>query len=119
MEAQWTTLFDKVATGIANKTEEKLYRQWGKAMALLSANPKHPGLNSHEIEPLSRRYGKKVWQSYLENRTPAAGRLFWVYGPGKKEITILGLEPHPEDRKQSGYARVRLSAEGDIEPEKG
>lgn len=88
-------------------------------MALLSANPKHPGLNSHEIEPLSCRYGKKVWQSYLENRTPAAGRLFWVYGPGKDEITIIGLEPHPGDRKQSGYARVRLSAEGDTEPQEG
>jgi hypothetical protein len=51
----------------------------------------------------------KVWQSYLDNRTPAAGRLFWVYGPGKNEITIIGLEPHPEDKKKSGYEKVRLS----------
>jgi hypothetical protein len=51
----------------------------------------------------------KVWQSYLDNRTPAAGRLFWVYGPGKSEITIIGLEPHPEDKKRAGYEKVRLS----------
>jgi len=58
---------------------------------------------------LTRRYVVKVWQSYLENRTPAAGRIFWAYGPGKGEITILAVEPHPEDQKQSGYDRVKLS----------
>ena len=55
-------------------------------------------------------YGVKVWQSYLENRTPAAGRIFWAYGPGKGEITILAVEPHPEDQKHGGYDRVKLSA---------
>jgi hypothetical protein len=54
----------------------------------------------------------KVWQSYLENNTPGAGRLYWVYGPGRLEITIIGLEPHPEDKKKDGYAKVRLSALG-------
>jgi hypothetical protein len=72
-------------------------------------------LQSHEIDDLTRRYEKlggktcKVWKSYLENNTPAAGRLFWVYGPGKAEITVIGLEPHPEDRKKAGYAKVTLS----------
>ncbi len=51
----------------------------------------------------------KVWQSYLENHTPAAGRISWAYGPGKGEITILAVEPHPEDQKRGGYDRVRLS----------
>ncbi|MDY0289512.1 MAG: hypothetical protein RBR15_11870 [Sphaerochaeta sp.] len=37
---------------------------------------------------------------------------FWAYGPGKQEITILGLEPHPEDKKNSGYDGVTLSATG-------
>jgi hypothetical protein len=38
--------------------------------------------------------------------------MFWVYGPGKAEITVIGLEPHPEDQKQGGYAKVRLSEAG-------
>jgi len=83
----------------------------GKAMALLSSDPKHPGLHSHEIESLSRRYGMRVWQSYLENKTSGAGRIYWIYGPEKNEITIIGLEPHPEDKKD-GYTKVRLSASG-------
>lgn len=66
-------------------------------------------LKSHEIEPLSRRYGMKVWQSYLENKKSAAMRMFWVYGPNQQQITIIGLEPHPEDKKNGAYDRIILS----------
>jgi len=75
-------------------------------MLLLSNNPRHPGLQSHEIEPLSRRYGLKVWQSYLENNTPGAARMYWVYGPNPQAITIIGLEPHPEDKKKASAIRA-------------
>lgn len=112
MEEAWAELVEKAGRGALGKDEEKLYKKWGKAMALLASDPRHPGLNSHEIEALSRRYGEKVWQSYLENKTSGAARLYWVYGPGKNEITVVGLEPHPEEKKSSGYAKVRLSATG-------
>jgi hypothetical protein len=72
-------------------------------------NPFHNSLRSHEIEALTRRYGFKVFQSYLENNTPAAGRIFWTYGPKNGEITVLGMEPHPEDSKRGAYERVKLS----------
>ena len=65
----------------------------------MSADPGYPSLQTHEIEPLSRRYGMKVWQSYLENKTSGAMRMYWVYGPDQKDITIIGLEPHPDARK--------------------
>lgn len=51
----------------------------------------------------------KVWESYLENNVPAAGRIFWVYGPGKEDLTIIGIEPHQEDKKNGGYDKVQLS----------
>jgi len=47
-----------------------------KTLNFLAENPSHPGLQSHEIDELTHRYGMKVWQSYLENRKPAAGRIF-------------------------------------------
>lgn len=65
--------------------------------------------NGNEIPPLTKRYGMKVWQSYLENRTSDAMRMFWVYGPDQQEITIIGLEPHPEDKKNGAYDRIKLS----------
>lgn len=109
MESFWQDITQKADTGVLDRNEEKLLKKLTKALNLLRNNPKHNSLATHEIKPLSRRYGMKVWQSYLDNRTPAAGRLFWVYGPGKNEITIIGLEPHPEDKKKSGYEKVRLS----------
>lgn len=115
MERFWKELRDKVSDGTIGKAEERLYKKIGKAFVLLSNDPRHPGLRSHEIEALSRRYGVKVWQSYLENKTSGAGRLYWVYGPDKNEITVIGLEPHPEDKKKSGYNSVRLSIMGKFE----
>jgi hypothetical protein len=112
MAELWAGLCAKAKAGELGKDEEKLYKKWGKAMTLLANDPRHPGLKSHEIEALSRRYGEKVWQSYLENNNSEAARMYWVYGPEKGMITVIGLEPHPEDKKSSGYAKVKLSATG-------
>ena len=30
-------------------------------------------------------------------------RMYWVYGPDQQSITIIGLEPHPEDKKNGAY----------------
>lgn len=113
MEQFWNELSSKVKSGAANKEEIKLYKKLGKAMKLISQNPRHPGLETHEISSLSKRYGEKVWQSYLENKTPAAGRLFWSYGPERGDITIIGLEPHPND-KSNAYDKITLSTMGEV-----
>ena len=36
-----------------------------------------------------------VWESYVEQDTPAAWRVWWYYGPAKGEITVVDLGPHP------------------------
>ena len=113
MEAFWSSLESKVHNKTASKDELKLYKKIGKALVLLAKNPRYPGLKSHEITTLSHRYGQKVWESYLENQTPAAGRLFWTYGPGQGEITILAIEPHPED-KANAYKKITLSSMGEV-----
>ena len=69
MEELWNNLQKKHQDGTATKKEEKLRKQMGKAMALLSSNPRHPGLHSDDISSLTARYGLKVWVSYLENDT--------------------------------------------------
>lgn len=109
MQELWEKLQRKYREGTINKNEEKLYKKWGSALKKLAADPFYPSLQSHEIQPLSKRYGMKVWQSYLENQTSDAMRMYWVYGPDQKEITIVGLEPHPEDKKNGAYDRIKLS----------
>ena len=104
----WDDINEKIKNNTANKEEIKLHKSLVKALKLLQSNPKHNSLHSHEIEVLSRKYGRKVWQSYLENKKPAAGRIYWVYFP-VGSITIIGLEPHPNDNKHS-YEKIMLSA---------
>ena len=113
MKELWDDLQRKHTSETATKDEKKLRKLMGKAMRLIAIDPRYPGLQTHEITALTRRYGMKVWQSYLENNTPKAGRIYWVYGPDKGDITIIGLEPHPED-KSNAYQKVTLSSmEGD------
>ena len=113
MENLWNELIANAGSSKPNKAQLLLYKKLGKALRLLSNDPKYPGLRSHEIEALTSRYGMKVWESYLENNTPAAGRIFWVYGPNQNDITIIGLEPHPND-KAGAYKSICLSKNGDV-----
>jgi hypothetical protein len=39
--------------------------------------------------------GEKVFEAYAEQRTPAAYRVFWYYGPSKGIITIFAITSHP------------------------
>jgi hypothetical protein len=66
-----------------------------KALGLLEINPRHPGLNTHKFTSLAGPNGEEVFEAYAENRTPAAYRIFWHYGPGKNVITIIAITPHP------------------------
>jgi hypothetical protein len=114
MKAEIGRLQAGLKAGTLDKDDVRLAKKLFKAIANLARDPYYPALESHEIPPLTARFsppGKtvKVFQSYLENQTPSAGRLYWVYGPERQMITLVGLEPHPEDRKNSGYARVELS----------
>ena len=109
MEELWNKLQTEYRIGKISKNDAIIFKKWGKALKLLSENPRHPSLKTHDIEVLSERYGERVWQSYLENKTSGAMRMYWVYGPDKKSITIIGLEPHPEDKKNGAYERITLS----------
>lgn len=66
-----------------------------KALGLLETNPRHPGLKTHKFSSLKGPNGEEVFEAYAENKTPAAWRIFWYYGPDKKQITILAITPHP------------------------
>jgi len=77
--------------------QEGLFKQVDKVIRLLLANPRHPGLNTHEFGSLQSPFdpGARVFEAYAQNDTSGAYRIFWCYGPGKGEITILAITPHP------------------------
>jgi hypothetical protein len=62
---------------------------------LEQAGPRHPGLHSHSYQSVRGPGGATLWESYVENRTPSAWRIWWIYGPGDGQITIVTIGPHP------------------------
>lgn len=73
----------------------KRFKAVRKALGFLETNPRHPGLNTHKYSSIRGLNGEEIFEAYAENQTPAAWRIFWRYGPGKKQITILAITPHP------------------------
>lgn len=76
---------------------EGLFRQVKKTIEQLANDPKHPGLKTHQYDSLVHPYDRrgKVFEAYAQNLTPGAYRVFWCYGPDKKQITIIAITPHP------------------------
>ena len=101
VSALWESLRAGGVSGTLSADQRLLARKFNKAVQLLESDPRHPGLRSHEIEALSRRVGTRVFESYLENNSSAAGRLFWMFGPSRWYITVIGLEPHPGTGKRA------------------
>ena len=77
--------------------QEGLFKQVSTAVARLEQDPRHPGLNTHEYDGIPNPYDKsqKVFEAYAQNKTPGAYRIFWCYGPGKQQITIIAITPYP------------------------
>ncbi len=117
IQERWDSLYQKKTDGSITKDELSLLKKWAKVISYLSQNPKHPSLQTHEITVLSEKFGHRVWQSYLENKTPKPYRLYWVYGPKQKQITMIGLERHPEESNQA-YLSISLSKLPEDEDEK-
>ncbi len=77
------------------QTDPKKYRKVAKTLALMEINLRHPGLQTYKFDDLSGPNDEEVFEAYVENKTPAAFRIFWYYGLGQGVITVLSLSPHP------------------------
>ena len=74
-----------------------LEKQIKKALGYLQINPRHPSLQTHVFHSIENPFDpkNKVFEAYAQNRTPGAYRIFWCYGPQKKDITVLAMTSHP------------------------
>lgn len=76
-------------------TDQKKYKKVLKTLNTMSLNLRHHSLQTHEYGDFSGSKGEKVFESYVEHRTPGAWRIFWYYGPGQGFLTIYKIIPHP------------------------
>ena len=73
----------------------RIWKAVRKTLALMEVNLRHPGLSAHKFHSLRGPNGEEVFEAFAQQKTPAAFRVFWYYGPSKGEITILAITPHP------------------------
>jgi len=81
----------------SNSAQAGLCKQVKKSLGYLQTNPKHPSLNTHPYDAIENPYNpkEKVFEAYVQNKTPSAYRIFWCYTPKQKEITIISITSHP------------------------
>lgn len=96
--------FELVFTEHANEQMEELENSMdkqavsksvNKILGFMEANLRHPSLHTHKYDAMQGPNGEDVFESYAQNKTPGAYRIFWHYGPGKRKLTILEICPHP------------------------
>ena len=79
----------------SDASQKKRYKAVKKTIQFLSSNPRHNSLQTHEFSSLKGPNNEKVYVAYAEQKTPAAYRVFWYYGPSKEQITIVAITKHP------------------------
>jgi hypothetical protein len=95
-EVEWTRGAEETYNLLkADASQKKRYNAVKKTIRLLAENPRHNSLHTHEYFSLKGPNGEKVFEAYAEQRTPAAYRIFWYYGPSRGMITVIAITPHP------------------------
>jgi hypothetical protein len=89
------SLFARDQLAEIGRLDSKKHKKVMACLARLESNPRHPGLNSHRYAAYDDVHGEKIWESYVENRTPGAYRVFWHYGPTESDLTIVSITSHP------------------------
>ena len=78
-----------------SKDKVRQYKAVGKTLGLMQTNLRHPSLHTHKFDAIESPFGAEVFESYAQNKTPGAYRVFWCYGPGHSELYIIAMTPHP------------------------
>jgi hypothetical protein len=71
--------------------EDHHYRAICKVLHWMKTDLHHPSLHTHKI----RGSQEEIFETYAENHTPGAYRIFWRYGEDRGTLCILSIEHHP------------------------
>lgn len=67
-----------------------------KTLHFMEENLRHPSLNTHEYKGSTGPNGEKLFEAYVEQKTPHAYRIFWYYGHEQETIIVTAIIPHPK-----------------------
>lgn len=78
-----------------NPSQSARFKAVSKSLRYLAADPSHPSLKTSSFYSQTGRNNEKLFHSYAQNNTPSAYRIFWFYGPNRRQITVTAIVPHP------------------------
>ena len=102
-ELRFKPIADEELTKLeSNPAAEGILKQVRKTLGYLETNLQANSLRIHPHHSLTRRYRRKVFESYVQQDTPGAYRVFWYYGDDETDkngkqipiITIVAITPH-------------------------
>ena len=105
-ELRFSLTADEKLTNLENTPSLKsVLKQVRKTLGYLETNLEANSLQTHPHYALTKRYGVKIFESYVQQKTPGAYRTFWHYGPDQINekgvripiITVLDIGPHPNE----------------------
>jgi len=85
----------KNLTKLKKQGEKVKLRKIKECIEKIQQAPRYPGLHTHKNESIKTYSDEDTFQSYVENKTPGAYRVFWHYGPDSYMITIISVTSHP------------------------
>ena len=87
VDAWLRTAKDQPALGAKFKKVKKAIKN------MRDVGPSYPGFHTHAMKHLAAHDGRKIWNSYIESRTPSAWRMYWIYDDDGG-IYVLSIGPH-------------------------
>ncbi len=95
-QIEWTEEAKETYALLKGDASQKIpYKAVKKTIKLLTQNPRHNSLQTHPFLSLEGPNKEKVFEAYAQQKTSAAYRVFWYYGPSRGIITIFTITSHP------------------------
>ena len=94
-ELEWTDRAKATYKSLQDNPSDKArYKAVKKTVKFLARNPRYPRLETPPFMSLRGPNGERVFEAYAQQKTPAAYRVFWYYGPSRGKITIFAITSH-------------------------
>ena len=75
--------------------QEKQLKAVRKCLGVLETNPRHPSPQSKPYQSRTGPEGERLFESYAEQNTLGAYRVFWYYGKNRGTIVVASIVKHP------------------------
>lgn len=91
------SVFEWFETARVTSQWNEKYKKAKRAVKMMQeVGPSHPSFCTHQMQNLKGPGGATIWNSYVENKTPQAWRMYWIREPDGT-VYIVSIGPHDHE----------------------